>query len=148
MRRWFLLIFLLLMLVVAGFAMRMSNLTLTPEDRRIMIDDVAVDLIHIADTDQERSQGLSNHPGLYPGQGLLFVFDREGQYSFWMKDMRFAIDILWINAQGHVVTIAHGVTPDTYPKAFTSDSPAQYVLEVPAGFALTHNIRVGSQVVF
>ena len=104
--------------------------------------------VTILDTDAERAQGLSNHPGLRPDEGMLFIFPQDGQYSFWMKDMLFSIDILWITAAGEIITIAPGVSPETFPRAFTSDSPARYVLEVPAGFVEAHGIKVGDTVSF
>ncbi len=148
MRRWFLLGFVIVLLAIGMVAYRTIMDSPFLDSAQVTIGGVAVELIGIADNDMERTQGLSNHPGLLPGQGLLFVFDKEGAYSFWMKDMLFSIDIIWIDAKGKVVTIAQGVSPETYPKAFTSDSPAQYVLEVAAGFALTHGISVGDRMEF
>lgn len=99
--------------------------------------------VMIAATPAERTQGLSGTPSLKSGEGMLFVFPEEGVYSFWMKDMLFSIDILWISARGEVVHIEEGVSPNTYPTSFTSDIPAQYVLEVPAGFSHTYGIKIG-----
>ena len=146
MRRWFLLAFVCLLALVSVMVYRMTSLTSFTGASHLKVGEAVVELIGIADNDAERSLGLSNHPGLMPGQGLLFVFNTDGMYSFWMKDMTFSIDILWIDAGGKIVTIAQGVSPNTFPKAFTSDSPARYVLEVPAGFALTHGITVGTHV--
>src|SRR3989338_1806519 len=78
-------------------------------------------------------QSLSGRSGLAEGEGMLFVFPQDGKYGFWMKDMRFSIDILWLNASGMVVYMAQNVSPDSFPKSFESDVPARYVLELPAG---------------
>ncbi len=99
--------------------------------------------VMIMATPVARAQGLSGTPSLKSDEGMLFVFPEEGMYAFWMKDMLFSIDILWISARGEVVHIEKGVSPDTYPTSFTSNVPAQYVLEVPAGFATTHGIKIG-----
>ena len=48
---------------------------------------------------EERSQGLSGRPNLAAGTGMLFVFEQAGSYAFWMKDMRFPLDMVWIDAQ-------------------------------------------------
>ena len=96
-----------------------------------------------ASTPDARARGLSGVPSLKSGEGMLFVFPVEGTYSFWMKDMLFSIDMLWISARGEVVHLEEGVSPHTYPTSFTSDVPAQYVLEVPAGFSKTHGIKIG-----
>lgn len=110
--------------------------------RMISIGGVAVQ-VEIADTDAERARGLSGHAPLGDLAGMLFIFPEEGLYSFWMRDMTFPIDILWLDAAGAVVHIEENVSPHTYPTAFTSGSPARYVLEVRAGFADQHDIEIG-----
>jgi len=97
----------------------------------------------IADTPATREKGLSGRAGLANDEGMLFIFPRDGTYSFWMKDMRFSIDIIWISAGGRIVHIAPDVSPETYPEDFVSPTPARYVLEVPAGFAGVHGLDVG-----
>ncbi|MBC8464926.1 MAG: DUF192 domain-containing protein [Parcubacteria group bacterium] len=97
----------------------------------------------IADTPEKRTLGLSGREALLPDTGMLFVFDKEGNHSIWMKDMHFSIDILWLNDMYEIVHIEKRVSPDTYPTSFTSPIPASYVLEVPAGFTSTHTVRVG-----
>ena len=90
--------------------------------------------VELAQTPEERRVGLSHRRSLQKGRGMLFLFKKEGNYSFWMKDMYFPIDIIWINADKKIVHIEHRVAPETYPKSFASPIPAQYVLEVPAGY--------------
>jgi len=109
--------------------------------------------VTVAATEMTRKQGLSGRAGLENDEGMLFVFPRDGKYSFWMKDMRFSIDIIWISASdrpsrdgsagGRIVYIAPDVSPATYPEDFVSPTPARYVLEVPAGFTGAHGVRVG-----
>ena len=122
------------------------GLTITPT-RMISVGGTDVH-VAIADTEPEREQGLSGVSGLKEDEGMLFIFEKDGIYSFWMKDMLFSIDMLWISSEGRVVFIAPSVAPDTYPHAFTPDTPARYVLEIPAGFAAEHEIAVGSKVAF
>lgn len=104
--------------------------------------------IHVtrATTPEARQQGLSGRTGLAPDEGLLFVFEQEGNYSFWMKDMRFSIDILWIDSAGTIVYIEPSVSPDTYPQSFDPKANALYVLELPAGYAVAHDVVVGDVV--
>lgn len=99
--------------------------------------------VSIADTDALRAQGLGGRSGLRPDEGMLFVFATEGKYAFWMKDMQFAIDMLWLDSNHHIVHIVPGVSPDTYPQAFVSDKPARYVLELPAGYSEAHHVQLG-----
>ncbi|OGC83275.1 hypothetical protein A3D68_00990 [Candidatus Adlerbacteria bacterium RIFCSPHIGHO2_02_FULL_52_17] len=75
----------------------------------------------------------------------MFVFDTEGEWGIWMKDMNFPIDIIWVGQDGTVVTVAKDVSPDTYPQAFYPSVPARFVLEVPAGFVAAHDIDEGSR---
>lgn len=100
----------------------------------------------IARTPEEQRQGLSGRAGLGPGEGMLFVFPKDGLYGIWMKDMLFSIDIIWLSSKGVIVSIAPNVSPDTYPQSFTPDAPARYVLELPAGFANTYRLKKGDMV--
>jgi uncharacterized protein len=100
--------------------------------------------VDIADTPALRERGLSGRHELKEGEGMLFMFPESGLHGFWMKDMRFAIDIIWLDDAGKVVHIAHAVAPESYPASFSPPAPAKFVLEVPAGFAERHSIGVGS----
>ncbi len=100
----------------------------------------------IADTPAERELGLGGRTALAPDEGMLFVFPQDGRYSFWMKDMHFAIDIVWIAADGTVIFVAPSVSPDTYPHAFTPPTAARYVLELPAGFMEAHGVMRGASI--
>ena len=102
--------------------------------------------VGIADSDEERIQGLSGIASLGAQEGLLFVFDQPDRYGFWMKDMRFPIDIIWIGEDRRVVDITRSATPETYPARFMPSAPAQYVLEVNEGWSDAHGIVVGDHV--
>ncbi len=101
--------------------------------------------VMLATTAAEREQGLSGKAGLAPDEGMLFVFDTDGEYAFWMKDMLFSIDMVWLSSEGKVVYIAKDVTPATYPASFAPSAPSRYVVELPAGWADAHGIQVGDQ---
>lgn len=101
--------------------------------------------VMLAQTPAEQERGLGGRPGLAQDEGMLFVFPRDGQYKFWMKDMSFAIDMLWIDASGRVIYIQPAVSPDTYPQTFGPDAPARYVLELPADYARAHGIALGAR---
>ncbi len=133
------------MIIGSIFLFLKSPRTTGQEDGVLKVGGVDV-RVEIADNDRERSLGLSGREALLPGTGMLFVFDASGSYNFWMKDMKFPIDIIWIDEDALVVWIEKNVSPNTFPKTFTSTQPAKYVLEVPAGFADRHEIRIGSVV--
>lgn len=100
----------------------------------------------VADTKSTREQGLSGRVSLKDNEGMLFVFDTPGRYGFWMKDMLFPLDLIWINQNGIVVEIERNATVDSYPKTYINASPANYVLEVNAGVAEQQGIFIGSKV--
>ena len=97
----------------------------------------------LARTRTEIEQGLSGRDPLARNEGMLFVFDKDDTYAFWMKDMKFSIDIIWLAVNGTVVDLAENVSPSTYPQSFRPKVPARFVLEVPAGFAREYMVRVG-----
>lgn len=98
----------------------------------------------VADTGAKRTLGLSGRDPLPATDALLFVFDTYDTHCFWMKDMKFAIDILWFDADKKLVYEKRNVTPDTYPTSFCPDVPVQYVVEVTAGVAEKNQIKLGS----
>lgn len=108
----------------------------------IQIGDTTVK-VEIADTEAKREKGLSQRESLAKNEGMLFVFEEPRQYGFWMKDMSFAIDIIWIDNNKRVVEITSYVAPDTFPKTFYPKEAIQYVLETQAGFAEQNNIQPG-----
>jgi len=109
---------------------------------RLYFGETPVTLI-IADTERERMQGLSGHPGLSEGEGMLFIFPTDGQYGFWMKDMLFSIDIIWLDKSFSVVGVEENFAPETFPAVAEPPVPVRYVLEVPAGFVAQHDVKKG-----
>jgi len=101
--------------------------------------------VTVADTESARELGLGGRSGLAPDEGMLFVFPRDGRYAFWMKDMSFSIDIIWLAADGTVVHIEQAISPATYPETFAPETPARYVLELPAGYAKAYTVKVGDK---
>ena len=102
--------------------------------------------LEVADTELAREQGLGGRQPLSRDSGMLFVFESSGTHCFWMKDMRFSIDMLWINAGKKVTHIEKSVSPSTYPYSFCPTEPSLYVLEVPAGTAAATDVQVGDQI--
>lgn len=107
----------------------------------------------VADKADERKKGLSGLDSLPLNQGMLFVFETKGNYVFWMKDVKFAIDIIWIDENKKVVDIAQNVAPE--PKKDDNDltlyrprAEAMYVLETNAGLSTLHGLQIGDQVSF
>ena len=111
-------------------------------------------MVELAVTPAERNQGLSGHPPLADNEGMLFVFENEAKWVFWMKDMLFPLDMVWIDSRCTVVDVTENV-PKPDPGQALEDLPrfspktlAQYVLEVNAGTAQRTGISIGDQVTF
>ena len=104
--------------------------------------------VQIANTDILRQMGLSLRDSLKEDEGMLFVFQKLDKYGFWMKDMKFPIDILWIGSDFRVIHIEKSLSPSTYPKVFYSETPAVYVLEVSAGQSDQIGVKIGDNVQF
>lgn len=104
--------------------------------------------IELAITPQAKIQGLSGRRELKENEGMLFVFDYPRKYTFWMKDMNFPIDIIWIGEDLRVVYIKKNALPQLYPETYTPDVDAKYVLETVSGFSEKNNIKEGDGVEF
>jgi uncharacterized membrane protein (UPF0127 family) len=105
----------------------------------------------IAATDEQRTNGLSVKDRLDENEAMLFVFDYEALHTFWMKNMKFPIDIIWIDSDKTVVYIEHNVEPcssDIFCPVFRPDHDSLYVLETIGGFAERHDIVKGTIVEF
>jgi uncharacterized membrane protein (UPF0127 family) len=107
--------------------------------------------VEVARTPREQQRGLGYRDGLAAGAGMLFVYDEAAERSFWMRGMRFCLDIVWI-ADDRVVGATEAICPapaGTPPEAIPSTRspwPVQFVLEVPAGWMERHQIGTGAPV--
>jgi uncharacterized membrane protein (UPF0127 family) len=101
-----------------------------------------------AKTAAERETGLMNRTSLNENAGLLFVFPTEQIQSFWMKNMRISLDIVFITADMHVLEIYRSVPPCASDPcvSYTSSAPIKYALEVNAGFSERNGIASGNTV--
>ena len=133
----------------------LTDASIVSEDSNSTIyDEVVVKIgektfwVLVADTLEKRALGLSGREKLPSEHGMLFAFGKLGDYPFWMKDMNFAIDILWINENEKIVHILEYIAPETYPEAFTSPKEALYVLELPEGTVEQADIKLGDKVVW
>ena len=103
--------------------------------------------VEVADNDEERMQGLMYRYSMEENNGMLFIFPEEQPRAFWMKNTFISLDIIYINADKEIVSIQKYTQPkSTY--SLPSEKPAQYVLEVNAGFCDKYNIRPGDKIEF
>jgi uncharacterized protein len=101
--------------------------------------------VEVADTQLGQINGLSNKESLEDDAGMLFVFNRPSEPSFWMKDMLFAIDIIWIN-NNRIIGYDKNLQPEYPAKTHYSPKfPINSVLEVRAGFVEKHGLKIGDE---
>jgi uncharacterized protein len=99
----------------------------------------------VVNTPEKAYLGLGRRQSLAEGRGMLFLLPADGIQAFCMRDMHFAIDIIWI-ANGRVAGIHPKLSPSD-KDTFLSPVPLRQILEVPGGFAERHGIKVGDPVV-
>lgn len=97
------------------------------------------------DTDAARQKGLSGRDSLPSNAAMLFIFDTDDHWGIWMKDMKFPIDIIWLDKDYTVVDIKENASPESYPDVFRPRVPARYVLEVNAGVVSNNAILIGAK---
>jgi uncharacterized membrane protein (UPF0127 family) len=105
----------------------------------------------VAETNDQRTKGLSVKDALNETEGMLFVFSTEREHSFWMKGMKFPIDIIWISEFHEVVHVEHSLEPcepDSFCPTYKPDRNSLYVLETVAGFAQKYNVTENDYVDF
>lgn len=108
----------------------------------VKINDAIIE-VDIASSDVERARGLSGRVSLGDNSGMLFVFDKPSRNMFWMKDMNFPIDIIWLDENKKIIYIKENLSPKTYPEVFGPEVLSMYVLEVNSNFTKKYNIKIG-----
>ncbi|HNW71110.1 MAG TPA: DUF192 domain-containing protein [Bacteroidales bacterium] len=101
--------------------------------------------IEIADNDEERTQGLMYRKSMPDSCGMLFIFDVMQPLSFWMKNTRIPLDIIYIDKDFSIVNIAENTEPFS-EVSIPSGKDAMYVVEVNAGFCKKNNIVAGTKI--
>ncbi|HEY4518363.1 MAG TPA: DUF192 domain-containing protein [Candidatus Paceibacterota bacterium] len=105
--------------------------------------------LKLADEPAEQEHGLSDRESMAQDHGMLFAFPTPNITGFWMKDMHFALDIVWLDADKVIVQIDENVKPETYPEIiFRPQVPVKYVLEINAGVAGELGLYVGQKLNF
>ena len=105
--------------------------------------------VWVANTDEQRVQGLSGVKQLSPNGGLLMDFEQNGAWGIWMKDMLVPLDIIWMDEKKKVVYIVKNVPPEQATSSvMRPKSAARYVLELPAGSVDKSAIKTGQTLEF
>lgn len=101
----------------------------------------------VSDTGELRSRGLSGFSKLHDDEAMLFIFENEGMWDFWMKDMKFSIDMVWVDKNKSVVGIEKAVSLETFPKSFSAGEKSLYVLEFNSGTVDQLGVKIGDEII-
>ncbi|MBF0595379.1 MAG: DUF192 domain-containing protein [Candidatus Omnitrophica bacterium] len=135
-----------ILLLLTGIFICRSEIAAAVEIREVCTDTKCFQS-EVMSTPEGREKGLMYRASLAEDQGMLFIFDEPAEYSFWMKNMSFPIDMVWLDQDKRVVHVELGVPPcekDPCP-VYSPQSKALYVLEVAAGQADESGIQTGDQ---
>lgn len=137
----------LVVAVVFGGSLSQSDSCQTTyrSDIRIVINSITF-IAERVSAPIDRTRGLSGRACIPSDTAMLFEFEQPEPQGIWMKNMRFPIDILWLNQDKRIVHIERAVEPSTYPDVFRPSTPALYVIETQSGATL--GIAVGDSVSF
>jgi uncharacterized membrane protein (UPF0127 family) len=103
--------------------------------------------IEIAETEYETQPGLMYRDAMQKHQGMLFIFPNMDYRSFYMKNTHIALDIIYLDADGYIVSFQKNAKP-LDETSLPSEAPAQYVLEINSGLAEEWLLEVGDRMVF
>jgi len=129
--------FLLILAALAAVYILVNSIINLDVKKQVVIVNNQEIRVEIAQTIFEKSRGLSGRDGIGDDEGMLFIFDKPDIHSFWMKGMKFSIDILWIK-DNKVIGFEENVDPqiDVPPrdlKIYSPPEPIDKVLELKAG---------------
>lgn len=122
----------------------------SPKSEQLLVGNTKINAT-VANTEAERSKGLGGTENLASDSGMLFTFDKQDKYAFWMKGMKFALDFIWIK-DDEVVEVTENVpnppegTKDADLTIYQAKEAVNKVLEVNAGFVREHGIKVGDKI--
>lgn len=133
-------------ILIFGFANFLVKDGFDKKEAEIKINGAAFQ-VEIADSFLERQKGLSNRKSLKENEGMLFVFPIAANYGFWMKNMNFSIDIVWLKGD-NVVGISENLTQDNSKplKVYYPPENIDKALEISAGVASAKNIKIGDTI--
>ncbi|MDE2025836.1 MAG: DUF192 domain-containing protein [Patescibacteria group bacterium] len=149
-------VFILLIIVVLATALTKDN-TATMRSLQRLLHTPTVSVkgqtfnVILAKTDAEKEKGLSGRSSLPKNEGMLFLFDKADYYAFWMKDMLFPIDIIYIHDK-QIITVYNNLQPPAKTainlQIVKPSEPADTVLEINAGLAQQYHLQTGDIVTF
>lgn len=136
-----------LVFLILAFIVLFLLFFVLPKDEMIVFRQVVINgeqmMIEEVGDSQSLKLGLAKYDYLPINQGMLFVFQEDDYHGIWMKNMKFPIDIIWLDEDFSVVDIIDNVRPESYPKVFYPKDLARHVLELNAGRVEELEIIIG-----
>lgn len=127
-----------------------SSVACGKEFVKVFFPDGTAITAELAITDEERQRGLMYREKINADQGMLFIFEEESIQSFWMKNMKFSIDIIWLDREKRIIHIERSVPPCSEEPCptYSSRIPAMYILEIKAGSADKNKLKLYDRLEF
>ena len=103
-------------------------------------------VLEISNSDREKVSGLSYRKSLCDYCGMLFVYKEPAVNNFWMREMNFPLDIIWLDENKKIIYIEENLKPETFPKTFGPKGSSMYVLEFNENFVKENNMKLGDKI--
>jgi hypothetical protein len=147
-RKVFIIIFLLFFLLLITVGIALFNINRS-KWAKVCFKDNCFN-VELAADPESRSRGLMFRDKLEQSKGMLFIFETEGNYSFWMKNTLIPLDIIWINKNNEVVYMAKNAQPckESSCSSINPQKNAKYVLEINGGLSEKFSFKVGEKIDF
>ena len=145
MKRWVRVGLATLVVVIAGVVLLLANLQ---SSQKLSLGSREFNTTILRTTDELR-KGLSGTKSLAANHAMVFVFEKDSRWGIWMKDMNYAIDIVWLDNQFKVVHLVQDAQPSSYPETiFTPQENSRYVIELASGTIEGTGVKKGDLVTF
>jgi uncharacterized protein len=133
--------------VIAALLLFLARYSRQTDTKTLCFTDSCI-TVEIADTDFLRQQGLMFRDKLDWDKGMLFINEKSGIHSFWMKNTLIPLDVIWIDERMQIVHIASAAPCTKDPcRTYNPGVSSKYVVEVNQGYSLKHNLSIGDKVV-
>jgi uncharacterized membrane protein (UPF0127 family) len=135
-----------ILLILSAFAGLLLVININPQ--AVLRINNSTYYLRISKSTKELTRGLSGVSSMPDNQGMLFVFPNPEKTCFWMKEMNFNLDIIWLNNLKKVDYFQKNLSPLTYPKLYCTPLNSRYVLEMNSGFVNKQHIHIGDKLNF
>lgn len=133
-------VFLIFLFIIIYYAINNKKLKVVLGNQNFIMD--------VADTSAKQAKGLSGRRYIKPYGGMAFIFPNQDKYGFWMKEMNFPLDIIWVSSEYKIVDIKKNFSPSSYPEIYYPKDPAMYTFEITAGKSDELNLKIGDSIKF